>query len=59
MQSQEQYNEEILPCVPELTRSALRLARGSSLAEDLVQDTLARAWQARESFSPGRAGRPP
>jgi len=57
MQNQEQYNQEILPCVPELSRTALRLARGTALADDLVQETLARAWQARESFSPGTNAR--
>jgi len=53
MQTQEQYYQEILPCVPELSRTALRLTRGTALADDLVQETLARAWQARASFQPG------
>jgi RNA polymerase sigma-70 factor (ECF subfamily) len=57
MQNQEQYNEEILPCVPELSRTALRLARSTALADDLVQETLARAWQARASFHPGTNAR--
>jgi len=57
MQNQQQYNEEILPCVPELSRTALRLARGTALADDLVQETLARAWQARASFHPGTNAR--
>jgi RNA polymerase sigma-70 factor (ECF subfamily) len=57
MQTEEQYNEEIMPCVPELTRSALRLARGTALADDLVQETLVRAWQARLSFRPGTNAR--
>jgi len=57
MQNQEHYNEEILPCVPELSRSALRLARGTALADDLVQETLLRAWQARASFRPGTNAR--
>ena len=54
---QQHYNEEILPCVPDLTRSALRLTRGAALADDLVQETLARAWQARASFRPGTNAR--
>ena len=54
---QRQYNEEILPCVPDLSRTALRLARGHALADDLVQETLARAWQARASFRPGTNAR--
>ena len=57
MQNQEQYNEEILPCVPDLSRTAMRLARGTALADDLVQETLARAWQARSSFRPGTNAR--
>lgn len=57
MQSQQQYNEEILPCIPELSRAALRLARGTALADDLVQETLARAWQARARFRPGTNAR--
>ena len=57
MQNQEQYNEEILPCVPELSRTALRLSRSAALADDLVQETLARAWQARASFRPGTNAR--
>ena len=57
MQDQEHYNQEILPCLPELSRTALRLARGSALADDLVQETLARAWQARRSFHPGANAR--
>jgi len=52
MQNEEHYNEEILPCVP-----ALRLARGTALADDLVQETLSRAWQARASFRPGTNAR--
>ena len=57
MQNQQHYNEEILPCVPELSRTAFRLARGTALADDLVQETLARAWQARASFRPGTNAR--
>ncbi len=57
MTSQQQYNEEILPCIPELGRTARRLARGTTLADDLVQETLSRAWQARGSFQPGTNAR--
>lgn len=57
MQNQQHYKQEILPCVPALNRSALRLARGSALADDLVQETLTRAWQARASFRPGTNAR--
>ena len=53
----QEYYDEILPCVPELSRTALRLARGAALADDLVQETLTRAWQARASFRPGTNAR--
>jgi len=54
---QQQYYDEILPCMPELSRTALRLTRGTALADDLVQETLTRAWQARASFRPGTNAR--
>ena len=57
MQTQQQYAREILPCVPDLSRTALRLTRGTALADDLVQETLTRAWQARASFQPGTNAR--
>jgi RNA polymerase sigma-70 factor (ECF subfamily) len=57
MQNDEAYNHEILPCVADLSRTAMRLTRGTALADDLVQETLARAWQARASFQPGTNAR--
>ncbi len=54
---QQQYNQEILPCVPDLSRTALRLTRGGALADDLVQETLTRAWQARAGYRPGTNAR--
>ncbi|MGD8606101.1 MAG: sigma-70 family RNA polymerase sigma factor [Myxococcales bacterium] len=53
----QQYDQEILPCLPDLSKTALRLTRGQALADDLVQETLARAWQARASFRPGTNAR--
>lgn len=57
MQHQQLYHDEILPCAPELSRTALRLTRGGALADDLVQETLIRAWQARANFRPGTNAR--
>jgi RNA polymerase sigma-70 factor (ECF subfamily) len=57
MQQHDPYHREILPCLPELSRTAARLTRGASLADDLVQETLTRAWQARASFQPGTNAR--
>jgi len=54
---QDPYHQEILPCMPDLSRAALRLTRGNALADDLVQETLVRAWQARDSFRPGTNAR--
>ncbi len=57
MQTKKQYEREILPHVPELTRAALRLARNAALADDLMQESLTRAWQARERFQSGTNAR--
>ncbi len=57
MTHHELYTEEILPCMPELSRTALRLARSHALADDLVQEALTRAWQSRASFKPGTNAR--
>jgi RNA polymerase sigma-70 factor (ECF subfamily) len=39
---------------PELLRRARRVLGDRARAEDAVQETLARAWRARESFDPAR-----
>lgn len=43
----------LVAVVPALHRFALSLARDPTAAEDLVQETLLRAWRARASFEPG------
>jgi RNA polymerase sigma-70 factor (ECF subfamily) len=43
----------LLAAAPALRRFALSLAQDSTSADDLVQDTLLRAWQNRASFTPG------
>lgn len=43
--------------LPDLYRYAVWLCRDPSLAEDLVQETLLRAWRALDSLREGRAAR--
>jgi len=47
------FPDELVRSRPALERSARRLCRNSQDAEDLVQTTLERAWQARAQFLPG------
>lgn len=46
-------NEEMLALAPKLRAYAWVLTRGACDADDLVQETLMRAWQFRHSFRPG------
>ena len=50
---QPDFPEELVRHRPALERSARRLCRNRHDAEDLVQSTLVRAWQARGQFLPG------
>ena len=43
----------LVAVVPALRRFAVSLARDPTAADDLVQDTLLRAWRARARFEPG------
>lgn len=47
------FDDEILDAIPKLRRYALRLARNSSDAEDLMHDTLESAYQMRKSYTQG------
>jgi RNA polymerase sigma-70 factor (ECF subfamily) len=47
------FPDELIKHRPALERSARRLCRNRHDAEDLVQATLVRAWQARAQFLPG------
>jgi RNA polymerase sigma-70 factor (ECF subfamily) len=50
---QPDFPDELVKHRAALERSALRLCRNRHDAEDLVQSTLVRAWQARGQFLPG------
>ncbi len=50
---QHDFPDELARHRPSLERSARRLCRNRHDAEDLVQTTLERAWQARAQFLPG------
>ena len=43
----------VKPILPVVTRFARRLTASSTDSEDLVQETLTRAWAARDRFQPG------
>ncbi len=51
--TQHDFPDELVRHRPALERSARRLCRNRQDAEDLVQTTLVRAWQARAQFLPG------
>ena len=47
------FESEVLPHLDALYRTALRLTRNAQAAEDLVQDTLERAYVHYDRFKPG------
>jgi RNA polymerase sigma-70 factor (ECF subfamily) len=49
----ERFRQEALPLLDSLYGAALRMTRNPSDAEDLVQDTMLRAYRAFDSFEPG------
>lgn len=48
-----EFKRLLVGMVPVLRRFAVSLARDPTAADDLVQDTLLRAWRARARFEPG------
>ena len=51
------FDQEILPNLDLLYRVALRYTRDSARAEDLVQDTLLKAYRSWDRFQPGTSAR--
>jgi RNA polymerase sigma-70 factor (ECF subfamily) len=49
----EDFEKELIDCLPQLRAFALALARNREQAEDLVQDAVARALANEQSFTPG------
>lgn len=52
------FEEAVLALLPRLKRYARLLSRDAGLAEDLLQDTLERAWAGRHTWRPGTDARP-
>lgn len=48
-----EFRRQLLAVTPSLRRFAISLAHDATAADDLVQDTLLRAWKNRTSFQPG------
>lgn len=48
-----QFRAEALPWLPDVTRYALSLARDEADADDLVQDTFLKAYEAWDTYTPG------
>jgi RNA polymerase sigma-70 factor (ECF subfamily) len=48
-----QFEADLLELAPFLRSFARSLSRNTDAAEDLVQDTMLRAWRARDSYKPG------
>jgi RNA polymerase sigma-70 factor, ECF subfamily len=56
-QAQRDFENVVMPEAARLLRFALRLTRDRSAAEDLVQDTLLRAWRSFHQFQAGTSAR--
>jgi RNA polymerase sigma-70 factor, ECF subfamily len=52
-QRQAEFELQVRPYFPQLHQAALRMTRNASDAEDLVQETLAKAYVAFHQFTPG------
>lgn len=47
------FKRELLACLPNLRAFAVSLIRSRERADDLVQDTIMKAWVKQESYQPG------
>ena len=47
------FEEEAIPYLDQLYPVAVRMTRGREDAEDLVQETMAKAWAAFPNYQPG------
>jgi RNA polymerase sigma-70 factor (ECF subfamily) len=56
-QSPHEFERIVMPESPHLLRFALRLTRDTPAAEDLVQETLLRAWRSFHQFRTGTSAR--
>src|SRR4030095_10019939 len=54
---QDEFERTAMPHVSALLRVARRLSRDRASAEDLVQETMLRAWRARDQFRDGSNAR--
>lgn len=52
------FSDEMTASLPALRSFARSLCRQSDMAEDLVQETMVRAWSSRHTFLPGSKFRP-
>lgn len=52
------FSDEMTASLPALRNFARSLCRQSDMAEDLVQETMVRAWSSRHTFLPGSNFRP-
>lgn len=52
------FTDEMTASLPALRNFARSLCRQSDMAEDLVQETMVRAWSSRHTFLPGSNFRP-
>ena len=47
------FKADLLKTIPSLRAFAVSLAQNSDKADDLVQETLVKAWDKQSSFQPG------